>query len=192
MLDVSRFPATARHAVLNHHQRFDGKGWPIQITRREGSETRPQRGTEIHIFCRIIAAANVLDNLINDPSNPKNPPVAALREFNSPRFDGWFDPVVRYLMIRRLPPFPIGSLVRLSNNAQATIVSLNFRQPCRPTVRMLDENTRNNKGEFTTVDLDIEPSIHIAEAGGHNVEKHLFELPDLKATVEKEKATSSV
>ncbi|MCH8825174.1 MAG: HD domain-containing protein [Planctomycetes bacterium] len=191
MLDVSRFPATARHAVLNHHQRFDGKGWPIQAARREGSETRPQRGTEIHIFSRIIAAANVLDNLINGANKPHISPVAALREFNSTRFDGWFDPVVRYLMIRRLPPFPIGSLVRLSNNAKATIVSLNFRQPCRPTVRMLDENTRNNKGEYTTVDLDIEPSIHIVESGGNNVEKHLFELPDLKSTVEKEKATSS-
>ena len=95
-------------------------------------------------------------------------------------------------MIRRLPPFPIGSLVRLSNNEPATIVSLNFRQPCRPTVRMLDENTRNNKGELPTIDLEIEPSLHIVESGGHNVEKHLFELPDLKSTVEKEKTASSV
>ncbi len=192
MLDVSRFPATARHAVLNHHQRFDGKGWPMQIARRQGAETRPQRGTEIHIFSRIIAAANVLDNLINGANTPHTPPVAALQEFNSSRYDGWFDPVVRYLMIRRLPPFPIGSLVRLTNNDQATIVSLNFRQPCRPVVRLLDEKRRNDKGEFTTIDLDTTAAISIVESGGHNVEKFLFKLPDLRATVDKERATASV
>lgn len=192
MLDDSRFPATARHAVLNHHQRFDGKGWPIQIARRQGSETRPQQGVEIHIFSRIITAANVLDNLINGANTPHTPPVAALREFNSSRFDGWFDPVVRYLMIRRLPPFPIGSLVRLSNNAQAAIISLNFRQPCRPVVRLLDDKSRNVKGDLTTIDLDTKPSLHIVEAGGHDVQKYIFKLPDLRTTVENEREASSV
>ena len=100
MLDVSKFPPTARHVVLNHHQRFDGTGWPDQAISTRGRQQGPQQSTDIHIYCRIISAAKVLDNLMNDPQRKSYPTVAALRNFNSNRFDGWFDPVVRYLMIR--------------------------------------------------------------------------------------------
>lgn len=180
MLDVSRFPATARHAVLNHHQRFDGMGWPDQAISTRGRQQGPQQSTDIHIFCRIISAANVLDNLINDPLKQRYPTVAALRDFNSEQYDGWFDPVVRYLMIRRLPPFPIGSLVRLSNSQKAVIVSLNFRQPCRPLVRVIDEAARDKDGELPMLDLDADRSIYIVEAAGQRVDQYLFDLPNLR------------
>ncbi|MCH8210920.1 MAG: HD domain-containing protein [Planctomycetes bacterium] len=180
MLDISRFPATARHAVLNHHQRFDGTGWPDQAVSTKGRHHGPQQSTDIHIFCRIIAAANVLDNLLNDPNHRNYPTVAALGDFNSKRFDGWFDPVVRYLMIRRLPPFPIGSLVLLSNNRKAVIVALNFRQPCRPVVRILDEACRNENGELPVLDLDTDHAVYIREAAGKRVDQYLFDLPNLR------------
>ncbi|MCH8315773.1 MAG: HD domain-containing protein [Planctomycetes bacterium] len=180
MLDISRFPATARHAVLNHHQRFDGTGWPDQAVSTRGRHHGPQQSTDIHIFCRIIAAANVLDNLLNDRNRHNYPTVAALGDFNSKRFDGWFDPVVRYLMIRRLPPFPIGSLVLLSNSRKAVIVALNFRQPCRPVVRILDEACRNENGELPVLDLDTDHSVYILEAAGQRVDQYLFDLPNLR------------
>ncbi len=180
MLDVSRFPATARHAVLNHHQRFDGTGWPDQALSTRGRRHGPQQSMDIHIFCRIIAAANVLDNLLNDSNHHNYPTVAALGDFNSERFDGWFDPVVRYLMIRRLPPFPIGSLVLLSNSRKAVIVALNFRQPCRPVVRILDEACRNENGELPVLDLDTDHHVHILEAAGQRVDQYLFDLPNLR------------
>ena len=185
MLDVSKFPATARHAVLNHHQRFDGTGWPCQSISTRGRQQGPQQSTDIHIFCRIISAANVLDNLLNDPQKEEYPTVAALRDFNSSLYDGWFDPVVRYLMIRRLPPFPIGSLVRLSNSQKAVIVSLNFRQPCRPVVRVLDEAARNEDGELPVLNLDADHSIHIVEAAGQRVDQYLFDLPNLRTTADR-------
>ncbi len=184
LLDVSRFPATARHAVLNHHQRFDGTGWPDQAISTGGRQQGPQQSTDIHIFCRIISAANVLDNLLNDPTKQRYPTVAALRDFNSDRFEGWFDPVVRYLMIRRLPPFPIGSLVQLSNSRKAVIVSLNFRQPCRPVVRVLDEACRDKNGELPMLDLDADRSAHIVEAAGQRVDQYLFDLPNLRTSAD--------
>ena len=185
LLDVSRFPATARHAVLNHRQRFDGTGWPDQAISTRGRQQGPQQCTDIHIFCRIISAANVLDNLLNDPTKQRYPTVAALRDFNSDRFDGWFDPVVRYLMIRRLPPFPIGSLVLLSNSRKAVIVSLNFRQPCRPVVRVIDEACRDKNGELPMLNLDADRSTHIVEAAGQRVDQYLFDLPNLRTSADK-------
>ena len=87
-------------------------------------------------------------------------------------------------MIRRLPPFPIGSLVRLSNSQKAVIVSLNFRQPCRPLVRVIDEAARDKDGELPMLDLDADRSIYIVEAAGQRVDQYLFDLPNLRTSAD--------
>ena len=43
------------------------------------------------------------------------PTVYALADLLSPRFDGWFDPVVMSYLLRLVPPFMIGSVVQLSD-----------------------------------------------------------------------------
>jgi HD-GYP domain-containing protein (c-di-GMP phosphodiesterase class II) len=180
MLAASRMPATARQIVLNHHQRFDGKGWPDLATVTKGRREGPQEETEIHVFSRIVSAANVLDNLLHGSPDSTSPTVAALRQFAGERFDGWFDPVVRDLVVRRIPPFPIGSLVTLCNGARAVVVSPNFTQPCRPMVRLLPEARARGGGELPTIDLQDREDLHIVQCAGEAVEEHLFELPPLK------------
>lgn len=179
MLDDKRSPATARHVVLQHHQRFDGSGWTEMSASAEGRRRGPQTGTNIHIFSRVVAAANVLDNLLNRPKGDRYPTVAALREFVSSRFDGWFDPVVRDLVVRRIPPFPIGSLVHLSDNRQAVVVTPNFKQPCYPAVRILEGDCRADDDQLPIVDLNVEPGLHIVECAGQRVEQFLFETRNL-------------
>jgi HD-GYP domain-containing protein (c-di-GMP phosphodiesterase class II) len=180
ILAETRMPATARQIVLNHHQRFDGSGWPdLRIVTR-GRRTGPQKERDIHVFSRIVAAANVLDNLLHNQGDNPRPIVAALRDFAGPRFDGWFDPVVRDLVIRRVPPFPIGSLVRLSDGRRAVVVRPNFHQPCRPAVRTLADPDRHEAGEQPTIDLEACTDLHIVECAGQRVEQHLFELPPLE------------
>ncbi len=95
MLADSRAPARVAHVVLNHHQRFDGHGWPDLTVMSAGRVSGPLKGPRIHIYARIVAAANVLENLLRDANGARRPPVAALHAFNSTRFDGWFDPVIR-------------------------------------------------------------------------------------------------
>jgi HD-GYP domain-containing protein (c-di-GMP phosphodiesterase class II) len=176
-------PATARHIVLHHHQRFDGRGWTDDsdgsAKRRRGE---PQRDENIHVFSRIVAAANVLDNLLKGSNGEICPTVAALREFMTSRFDGWFDPIVRNLMVRRIPPFPIGSLVRLSDNRQAVVVAPNFEQPCCPDVRILGDGREADDNEAPITDLSSGRGLHIAECAGQRVEQFLFELPNYGRT----------
>lgn len=176
MLCDSRVPASARQAVLNHHQRFDGSGWPDMDEATKSRQRGPQKGNQIHIFSRIVAAANVLDNLLSFHRDNQRPAVAALRDLAEPRFDGWFDPVVRELMIRRIPPFPIGASVTLSDGRKAVVIAPNMEQPCHPAVRILnDESTDQMPGEL--VDLADCPEVDIHECAGEDVEHYLFELP---------------
>ena len=176
MLCNSRIPASARQVVLNHHQRFDGSGWPDMAKITRDRQRGPQEGEQIHIFSRIVAAANVLENLLEFHRGHNRPAVAALRDLAELRFDGWFDPVVRELMIRRIPPFPIGASVTLSDGRKGVVIAPNMEQPCQPTVRIFnDESTDQMPG--TLLDLTACPKVHIQECAGETVEQYLFELP---------------
>jgi HD-GYP domain-containing protein (c-di-GMP phosphodiesterase class II) len=69
----SDFDESAAVVIMNHHERWDGKGYPGHIDPRTrqplpGFETgqggaRGKRGAEIHLFGRIVAIADVYDAL---------------------------------------------------------------------------------------------------------------------------------
>jgi hypothetical protein len=81
-------------------------------------------------------------------------------------------------MVRRIPPFPIGSLIKLSDGRAAVVVTPNFDQPCRPVVRLLDEFSRRDDGEHETLDLaDASPALFVRECAGRLVDEYLFKLP---------------
>src|SRR5262249_37883776 len=132
MLRLSRGAASVTQAALNHHQRFDGSGWPDMAVATQNRRSGTQSGRQIHIFTRIVAAANVLDNLMRSATGDRLPPAAALHAFASSRFDGWFDPVVRRAALRRIPPFAVGSQVKLSDGRKAVVIAPSMENPCRP------------------------------------------------------------
>lgn len=178
LLEESRVPARVAHAVLNHHQRFDGKGWPDLAPYTAGRILGPLAGRKIHVFARIVAAANVLDNLMRDASGGKRPPVAALWAFASSKYDGWFDPVVRRAALLRIPPFAIGTSVKLSDGRRGVVVAPTPDDPCRPLVRVAP--VRDEQPQ--TVDLHATPGLQITHALGEDVARYHYEAPPIPLT----------
>ena len=177
ILGNSRLPATARQVVLNHHQRWDGTGFPDLAGITQQRRTGAQRGDDIHVFCRVVAAADTLDHLLSDAGEEgRQPLVAALHAFQSARFDGWFDPVVRDAMLRKVAPFPVGSRVTLSDGRTGVVAAPSLAQPCRPVIRLLQAEQAD--APATGLDLNLDRSRHITTCGGDPVEQYLFDLPD--------------
>ncbi len=177
MLGTTRIPASARGVVLGHHQRFDGGGWPDMAEVTDKRRPGPQAGHEIHIFSRIVAVANVLDNLLRAAEQRRQPAIAALYAFSACRFDGWFDPLVRQMAMRCLPPFPLGAHVTLSDGSEAAVVCPSLHQPCRPTVRLL---RTDDDGQTPQIDLHDHYDLRIVRCAGQDVTEYLFELnPEL-------------
>jgi HD-GYP domain-containing protein (c-di-GMP phosphodiesterase class II) len=179
MLGGADVSATVRHVVLAHHRRFDGAGWPDIVKLIEGVSRQPA-GRRLHIFTRIVSAANVLDNLLQAGDGTRRPPVAALHDFAGPRFDGWFDPVVRLAVLRRIPPFAVGSRVVFNDGRSAVVIAPNLLQPCRPSVRLLSEDGGRGGGDRETVHLADHPQLHIVNCAGADVRQWVFQLAEPK------------
>lgn len=83
----------------------------------------------------------------------------------------------RHAVLRRIPHFAVGSQVRLSDGQSAVVIAANLRQPCRPTVPLLDRSPQPSKLAHTTLNLVDHRPLHITAYAGVDVEKWLFELP---------------
>ena len=193
MLRDKRAPASATQVVLTHHRLYDGRGFPEVSPTQKERQSGQQVGQGIHIFSRIAAAADALDGLLRRHAD--KPPIAALHAVLGRTYEGWFDPVVRDTLVRRLPPFAIGSRVVLSDGRAAAVIAPSMLQPCCPTVRLLGEADRNEDGSYPTIDLREARHLAIAEAEGIDVTPWLFELAEqepLSATVARKPISSVV
>lgn len=167
-----------RSIVLNHHQRYDGTGWPDLTAPTRGRRHGCPGGRRIHVFSRIVAAANVLENLLHGAGGSRRPPVAALCDFAGRRFDGWFDPNIRRSILRHIPPFAPGSRVDLCDGRAAVVIGHNPARPCRPTVRPLEAGAPRSG---LRLDLDEHRDLRITRYAGEEVSEWLYELPPPEA-----------
>ncbi len=173
---------TAAAVVLHHHQRFDGSGFPLQ-TDFSGA-IHPLSGSEIHIFARICAVADLFDRLHHpahapgstEAQSPSIPAVRALKQMREKPWADHIDPIVFRALLVVAPPFPPGSVVGLSDGRRAAVVSINAADPCRPTVEIVDpmaSSSRKRRQRSERIDLS-RGGISIARAEGHEVADDLF------------------
>ena len=159
-----RVPAGAAQVVLNHHQRFNGGGYPGRVDSCTGAKMPPLSGKQIPIFSRIATVVDVYDAATSQRVySAAKYPVQALHEMRT-YCRGFFDPHVEQAFYQIIPPFPIGQVVVLSNGIEAAVVDFNPKHPVRPKVQGL----RSPSGErfadpsLEEIDLALHPDLHIA------------------------------
>lgn len=169
---AGKVDATATATVLHHHQRYDGLGFPAvdgieQIFGPEGRE-----GEMIHVFPRIVAAADLFDRLrFGNRSKPVRTRVGALNTIRKPEYIGRIDPVVLQGLFAVTPPYPPGTVVTLNTGDRAVVTNWFPKDPCRPEVRLIGglEKTPDDMTVGVTIDLRDAPRTHVAFAEGRHV-----------------------
>ena len=172
-------PAPAA-AVLHHHQHFDGTGFPEMPARVE--RPRPLRGREIHVFARVVGAADLFQRL-KRPMNAESdtPTVRVLASLIRGPQAAWIDPVVRGALLSVVPAFAPGSVVRLSTTDRAVVVAWDPNDPCRPTVRLIPERLDRGYAAEVEIDLRRERHITVVEADGVDVSPDLFDIREAQS-----------
>lgn len=180
-------PATAA-TVLQHHQYFDGSGFPIKQN-WEGKEFG-LIGENIHIFARIVAAADQFDEIKNQPNGTTWPTVRVLRTLTSGATCRRLDPIILKTLLQVVPAYAPGSLVKLSDGRSGFILDWNQAAPCRPSVAIVDDIMAYINGKTGTpevVNLYHCPDTKIIESEGTDVSKYNFDIPKhLQAAMGKE------
>lgn len=133
-------------AVLQHHERLDGSGYPLGL--RKG---------RIHRFARIIALCDMYNQMTSEHScKEKKSPYKAIEALQKEKYTK-LDPEVVNAFIDSLVRFSIGTKVKLSNQFTGEIVFIDHDEPARPIVRLQD-------GQILS--LQQEQSIFIEEVIG--------------------------
>lgn len=119
----NRLPENVIQIILQHHECFDGSGYPARL-----------KQDQISPLARIVAVANSYDNLCN-PFNPAEAlsPYEALALMFA-RMPQKFDPELLKLLIKTLGVYPPGSIVQLSDGRYGLVISVNPSKPMRPYV----------------------------------------------------------
>jgi len=168
-------PAAAAQIVLNHHQRYDGTGYPSRLDPATGDELPPLAGRQIPVFSRIAALADVYDaSTTHRCYSPAKLPIQTLHEMRT-TCRGFFDPVVAAEFYRIVPPFPIGQVVTLSNGIEAAVVGFSPQDPIRPRVQCLHTaaGERFAHPAFEEIDLSLEPELRVAAVNGQDIRPFL-------------------
>ncbi len=113
--------------VSEHHERWDGSGYPHNLKQKE-----------ISLFGRIIAIADVYDALISDRPYRKGYRPAEALEFLLANGDSDFDLELLEIFNRKIQPYPVGTLVKLSNNTKAIVQKVKPRFGTRPIVKVVE------------------------------------------------------
>jgi len=176
----------AGQIVLNHHQHYDGSGFPARKSLPGGSlqPMLPLSGDEIHVFCRIVCVADRFDGFRHLPDGRVAPAVVGLKRMKNPGYIKWFDPVVYKAFISAMPGFNLGEQVILNNGQVVVVTELNEGNPCRPMVRPLDmnkaqlvETKKDSKDEAEAqvpdIDLSLRQDLYIAKVGDFDVTPYL-------------------
>lgn len=138
----------ALNVIAQHHERVDGGGYPEGL-----------KGPQISMLARIVAVANSFDNLCN-PANPARamtPHEALSVMYGQQR--GQFEALPLSTFIRCMGIYPPGTVVVLSNDSMAMVVSVNSARPLKPMVLVYD--TAVPRDQAILVDLEQEAEVSI-------------------------------
>jgi len=155
---VKKIKEPVLEAVYQHHERYDGSGYPNSVD-----------GNRISKFARIIAVADVFA-AIREPRahRDKSAPRRALKTLTS---DQGFDPAVLRSLFATISLYPVQSVVRLNNGWVGIVVKVIENNPFRPVIKLIQDEEGNTIRLASRIDLSDKSNMNLY------IEETLDEIP---------------
>jgi HD-GYP domain-containing protein (c-di-GMP phosphodiesterase class II) len=145
-------PLLSAHCALQHHEKWDGTGYP-----------RGLKGEEIHPYARTISVCDVFDALTsNRVYRGAILPHEAI-EIIYGQTNYHFESAVVKAFREIIAIYPIGVTVKLNTGETAVVIDNNSHLPSRPVLRVIKDAYGNNLNTYYEVDLSKQLTLMITE-----------------------------
>ncbi len=145
-------PEAAALCALQHHERYDGSGYPSGVGR-----------SRIHEFAQIIALADTYDALVSRRHHRGSYTRRDAVEFLLGSGDRMFDLSLVKLFISHITIYPVGSRVVLNSGQTAVIISVDSSLVQRPTVKIIREKDGSQVAFPYEIDLRAQYDLVIVD-----------------------------
>jgi HD-GYP domain-containing protein (c-di-GMP phosphodiesterase class II) len=147
--NLHTIPMTYGIASLQHHQYYNGKGYPFL---KKDGEIRKLKGREISLFARICSVADIYDALTT--SRPYRKPLhpATALDILISKSGEELDPTLVNLFSFNINPFPLGNTVKLSTGELGLIVGYHDNNKFEPIIQPYMKKVFRN-GKYETIKL---------------------------------------
>jgi len=123
--DIPQLNDKIRQAILMHHERDDGNGYPMNA-----------KGEDINLYAKIITVADVFDALTSERVyKRKITPFETFKEFEKIGF-GHFDVKVMYTFLSNISSYYVGSKVKLDSGEIGEVVYVAPQCMSKPVIRV--------------------------------------------------------
>jgi HD-GYP domain-containing protein (c-di-GMP phosphodiesterase class II) len=157
---TSRLPETSVAVVLEHHERYNGCGYPYRMA-----------GDEISVAGRMAAIVDTYDAMTSDrPYRAAMSPSDTLRQLYD-ESGVQYDPALVAAFVKTVGIYPVGSLVLLESGHLAVVEQLHPENMLVPIVRVIYHTGRQ---QYVTPPVDVDLSRKIGNHYGQIVRAETF------------------
>ncbi len=163
-------PEEAIEIIVNHHEMVDGSGYPKGL-----------KGDQLSDITKIVSLVNDYDNLCNKIKNHKSStPYEAMSILYS-RNREKYDEDILTTFITNMGVYPPGTVVKLSNDSIATVISISPNDLLSPSVMVYDPQIP--KAEVLIIDLTEEDLSIVEGVSRSSLPKEVIEYLDISDNV---------
>lgn len=156
------YPPNVTMAVLEHHEKEDGTGYPQNLT-----------GDKITISAKILAVASGFDAQISHrPYRPAKNGHASILDMLKDIRKAYDDQILKRLIFT-LGLYPVGNWVVLKNNVIAQVIDTNQEDPKSPVLRIMTDDKHNPVGDKPIIRLSDRTDMTIMKVLDSNEVKAL-------------------
>ncbi|MCR8643680.1 HD-GYP domain-containing protein [Paenibacillus sp. N1-5-1-14] len=150
--DEPNIPLLSAHCALQHHERWNGTGYPRNLA-----------GKDIHEFAQWIGIADSFDALTSQRVYREAMLPHVAMEIILADAHSLYDIAKVDLFRKKVAIYPIGSTLKLSSGEVGVVADLNTDSPQRPIVRILYDADSQPVTQIYEIDLSKKLSVMVTE-----------------------------
>jgi HD-GYP domain-containing protein (c-di-GMP phosphodiesterase class II) len=131
-------PLMAAHIVLQHHEQLNGEGYPYAV-----------KGDKFREAAQICAIANDFDHFVNEIGTNRLPHEGI--EYIMSKVDSCYSIHLVRAFVSSVIPYPVGTMVRLTNGRVGRVSKLSTSNPSRPVITDNKDGKQINLSQHHTV-----------------------------------------